>query len=66
MSGDSSAVLPSILWGLALVAAFAATFWAYWRYRRNIWSVYLLSTPVLLAVALVWYESLIRLLPGTL
>jgi sortase A len=66
LSGDSNAVVPSVLWGLALAAGFAATFWAYWRYRRNVWSVYMLSTPILLAVALLWYENLIRLLPGTM
>jgi sortase A len=66
LSGDSNAVLPSVLWGMALAAVFAATFAAYWRFRRNAWSVYMLSTPIILAVALVWYENLIRLLPGTM
>jgi sortase A len=66
LSGDSAAVVPSILWGLFLAAAFAATFYAYWRYRGRHWSVYLLSTPVLLAITFVWYGSLIRLLPGTM
>jgi sortase A len=66
LSGDSAAVVPSILWGLLLAAAFAATFYAYWRFRGRHWSVYLLSTPVLLAVTFVWYGNLIRLLPGTM
>jgi sortase A len=66
VSGDPAAVLPSVLWGLVLLAGFAATFAAYWRLRGRQWSVYLLSTPVLLAVAFLWYENLIRLLPGTM
>jgi sortase A len=66
LSGDSGAIVPSILWGLFLAAAFAVTFYAYWRYRGRQWSVYLLSMPVLLAITFVWYGSLIRLLPGTL
>jgi sortase A len=66
LSGDSAAVLPSILWALMLAAGLSATFWAYWRFRGRHWSVYLLSTPVLLAVTFLWYENLIRLLPGTM
>lgn len=66
VSGDSAAVLPSVLWGLVLLAGFAATFAAYWRFRGRQWSVYLLSTPVLLALAFLCYENLIRLLPGTM
>jgi len=66
LTGDSAAVVPSILWGLFLAAAFALTFFAYWRFRGRHWSVYLLSTPVLLAITFVWYGSLIRLLPGTM
>ena len=66
LSGDSAAVVPSILWGLLLAAGFAATFFAYWRFRGRHWSVYLLCTPVLLAITFVWYGNLIRLLPGTM
>jgi LPXTG-site transpeptidase (sortase) family protein len=66
LSGDAAAVLPSILWGLLLAAGFAATLWAYQRYRGRHWTVYLLSTPVLLALTFVWYGNLVRLLPGTM
>jgi len=66
LSGDGAAVVPSIVWGLLLAAAFAVTFYAYWRFRGRHWSVYLLSTPVLLAITFVWYGNLIRLLPGTM
>jgi LPXTG-site transpeptidase (sortase) family protein len=66
LSGDSAAVVPSILWGLLLAGAFGVTLYAYWRFRGRHWSVYLLSTPVLLAITFVWYGNLIRLLPGTM
>jgi sortase A len=66
LTGDAQAVLPSVMWGIVLAAGFALTFWAYWRFRRNVWSVYILSTPVLLTITLLWYENLIRLLPGTM
>jgi sortase A len=65
LTGDPAAVLPSILWGLAMAAGLAAMFWAYWRFSGRHWSVYLLSTPILLAIGFLWYENLIRLLPGT-
>jgi sortase A len=66
LGGDSSAVLPAILWGLVLGAGLAVMFLAYWRFRGRHWSVYVLSTPVLLAMAFLWYENLIRLLPATM
>jgi LPXTG-site transpeptidase (sortase) family protein len=66
LAGDPGAVLPSVLWGLALVGCLAATIWAYLRWQDKVWTVYLLSTPLVLAVALVWYESLVRLLPATM
>jgi hypothetical protein len=66
LSGDPQAVLPSVLWGLVLLGAFAATFAAYWRFRGRHWAVYVLSTPILLAVTFLWYENLVRLLPGTM
>ena len=39
------------LWGLAMAAGLGAMFWAYWRFTGRHWSVYLLATPILLAVA---------------
>ena len=66
LRGDPQAVLPSVLWGLVLAAAFAATFAAYWRFRGRHWAVYVLSTPILLAVTFLWYENLVRMLPGTM
>jgi sortase A len=66
LSGDSDAVLPSILWGVALACCGAATFVSYRRWRAQLAAVYLLTTPVVLAIALLWCESLFRLLPATL
>lgn len=66
LSGDPGAVWPSLLWGLALAAALGATIWAYQRWRQHVWAIYLLTTPIVLALALVWYSNLIRLLPATL
>jgi sortase A len=66
LSGDAHAVLPAILWGLVLVGGFALTFLAYLRFRGRHWSIYMLSTPILLALTFLWYGNLIRLLPGTM
>jgi len=66
LSGDSGAVAPTVLWGALLLAAVVATIAAYRRWSQQIWAVYLLSTPVVLAIALVWFGNLYRLLPATL
>jgi sortase A len=66
LSGDPQAVLGAIVWGIVLGASLAVALVAYWRYRGKYWSVYVLSTPVLLALAFIWYGNLIRLLPGTM
>lgn len=65
LGGDPAAVWPSILWGLALVVVLGASIWAYQR-RSHRATVYLLTTPIVLAVALMWYSNLIRLLPATM
>jgi hypothetical protein len=65
LAGDPSAVVPSILLGLLWVVVLVGTIWSYRRYRRNLWTVYLLSTPILLAVALWWFENLYLLLPAS-
>jgi len=66
LAGDSSAVVPSVLWGLVFASALALTFAAYRRSPDNIWTVYLLSTPIVLALALEWFSNLYLLLPPTL
>jgi LPXTG-site transpeptidase (sortase) family protein len=66
LHGDSSADLPAILLGLLLGVVLLGTFLAYRKWRDNRWSIYLLTTPVAVAAALLWYAQLIRLLPGTM
>jgi sortase A len=66
LGGDPAAVWPSIIWGLVVVAALGACMRAYQRRRNQIWVIYLLTTPIVLALALVWYSNLIRLLPATM
>jgi len=66
LSGDSAAIIPTILWGVVFAAALAAAFIAYRRAPRYIWTVYILSTPVILALALEWFTNVYQLLPATL
>lgn len=66
LTGDTGAVVPMLLWGLLLGLVLAGTVFAYRRWPDEIWVVYLLTTPVALAVALVWFGNLFRLLPATL
>ena len=58
LSGDSSAVIPSVLWGIVLVGAVVVTIGLYRRQPGHAWPIYLLSTPVLVAVMLLWFENL--------
>ena len=66
LSGDSSAILPSLLWGVVLIGAVAGVIGFYRRRPEQVWSIYLLSTPILIAIMLLWFENLFRLLPATL
>ena len=66
LSGDSGAIVPTVLWGVLFAAALAAAFVAYRRAPRYIWTVYILSTPVILALALEWFTNVYQLLPATL
>lgn len=65
LAGYPAAVLPSILLGLLFLVAVSLTVVAYLRYRKNVWTVYLLSTPIILAIALWWFENLYLLLPSS-
>jgi sortase A len=65
LSGDSSALLPFLGWGAALVLLLVGTVVAYRRSGRAL-LVYVLSTPILLPVALVTFENAARLLPATM
>jgi sortase A len=66
LSGDPSAIWPSFFWSAVFAGVLVATMLAYRRWRSAIWAVYVLTTPVIVAVALVWFESVFRLLPATL
>jgi sortase A len=65
LSGDHRALIPMILWGIVLVAGVIFTIVLYQRWRRP-WPIYLMTTPVLLAVAVLCFGSLAQLLPATM
>ncbi len=66
LAGDSTAIVPACFWGVVLTGFLFFTIAAYRRWEEQVWTVYLLSTPVMLAIALLFFESLYRLLPATL
>ena len=66
VAGQPGQLLPTILWALLLCLALGFSFRAYRRWRSQIVVVYCLSTPVVLAVALVFYGHLYLLLPSTI
>jgi hypothetical protein len=53
------------LWGAALFVGVLGTVVLYRRWRKP-WPTYLMTTPVLLAVAVLCFESLAHLLPATM
>jgi sortase A len=65
LGGDPAAIAPAIVWTELLLLVVAATAFTYRRWRQPA-AVYLLSTPILLALMLLSFENLIRLFPGTL
>ncbi|GAA4594152.1 hypothetical protein GCM10023194_60240 [Planotetraspora phitsanulokensis] len=60
---DPSAWWPVLGWGAAFLVLLTGTFLLYNRWRRI--STYLITTPALLALGLVWFEALARLIPST-
>ena len=66
LSGDPAAIIPAIIWGILFVGSLFVAIAFYRRWTKEIWAVYLLSTPIVLAIALVFFENLYRLLPATL
>ncbi len=66
VAGQPGQLLPTILWGLALALALIFSFEAYRRWRAQIVVVYVLSTPIVLGVALVFYSHFYLLLPSTI
>jgi sortase A len=65
LGGDSSALVGLLGWGIGLVLLLVLTVIAYRRTGRSL-LVYVLSTPVLLPVALFTFENAARLLPATM
>lgn len=64
-TGDATASAPALLWGLIFVGSMVGAVMGYRRDRhRRV--LYLLSTPVVLALAILFFENLARLLPSTL
>ncbi|MGC9961454.1 MAG: sortase [Acidimicrobiales bacterium] len=65
LSGDSAGLAGLIGWGVALVVLLIGTVVAYRRTGRVL-LVYVLSTPILLPVALFTFQNAARLLPATM
>ncbi len=62
LSGDRSAITPSITWGLALITLIMTAGFIAKRWRR--WPTYFLSLAPIIAVMLVWFFNLDRALPS--
>ena len=65
LSGDRGALTPTIIWGVAFLFGAIATTILYRRWRKP-WPVYLMTTPVLMALAVLCFQSLAHLLPATM
>jgi sortase A len=65
LSGNPGSLVPAILWGLALLAVLALTVRLYRRWHKT-GPIYLMTTPVLLALAVLVFQNLAHLLPATL
>jgi len=65
LSGDPGSLVPAILWGLCLLVALAVTVRLYRRWHKT-WPTYLMTTPVLLAFAVLVFQNLAHLMPATL
>lgn len=65
LSGNSGSLVPAILWGIALLVGLGVTVRLYRRWRRT-WPIYLMTTPVLLALAVLVFQNLAHLMPATL
>ena len=66
LQGDPSAVWPSVIWSSFLLLVLIGTFALYRRFQNYLATAYLLTMPIVVAVALVCFSNLFRLLPGIL
>jgi sortase A len=64
LAGDPSALLPAVVWGIVLFGVCVGTVLAYRRWTQT-WTIYLLTTPVLIAVAILCFQNVALLLPAT-
>ena len=64
VAGQSGAQVSALIWGLLLVLSLAGSIVAYQRARGRLVVVYVLTTPIVLAVALMFYSQLYKLLPS--
>lgn len=65
LAGDGSALPQIVLWTVLLLLSVVLAVVAYKRWRQPV-AIYLLSTPILLAVVALAFENWVRLLPATL
>lgn len=64
VSRDTTAWVPTLIWSQLFLGSAVGAWFLYRRWLR--WSAWLVTTPVLLALAFLSFESLDRLLPSTL
>ncbi|KAA0232893.1 MAG: hypothetical protein JJLCMIEE_03513 [Acidimicrobiales bacterium] len=62
LAGDSSALVPTILWGLGLLTL-GVIAWLVGRAWRR-WPTYLIAAPFFLVVMFFWFQQIDRLLPA--
>ncbi len=66
LAGAPTALVPSILWGIVVLSVFSGVLYVYRRLSKHYWTIYVLTTPVLIMISLLWFENAFRLLPATL
>lgn len=64
MAGDSSALLPLMLWAPLLLAAAVGTVWV--RYRAGRWQAWVIGLPVLVLLGVTVIDTAAALLPNVL
>jgi len=65
LGGDGSAMTPAILWGEALIAVVLFA-WFLSRRSRKTWLIYGITTPIVIAAAILCFANAAALLPATL
>ena len=64
VAGQAGAQASAIVWGILLIMSLVASIIAYQRSRGKVLMVYVLTTPIVLAIALMFYSQLYKLLPS--